>query len=51
LLKPLLFQTSAFDPLTYVAVVALILGCVLCAALVPAIRATRVQPARALRYE
>lgn len=51
LLRPLLFQTSAFDPLTYVTVVGLILACALCAALVPAIRATRVQPARALRYE
>jgi putative ABC transport system permease protein len=51
LLQPLLFQTSAFDPLTYVTVVALIAGCAICAALVPAIRATRVQPASALRYE
>lgn len=51
LLQPLLFQTSAFDPLTYVTVVALIVACTVCAALVPAIRATRVQPANALRYE
>jgi ABC-type antimicrobial peptide transport system permease subunit len=51
LLQPLLFQTSPFDPLTYVTVVALIIACAVCAALVPAIRATRVQPARALRYE
>jgi putative ABC transport system permease protein len=51
LLQPLLFQTSAFDPLTYGAVVALIAACAICAALVPAVRATRVQPANALRYE
>jgi ABC-type antimicrobial peptide transport system permease subunit len=51
LLEPLLFQTSPFDPLTYVAVVVLIAACAICAALVPAIRATRVQPAQALRYE
>jgi putative ABC transport system permease protein len=51
LLQPLLFETSTFDPLTYVAVVALIAACALCAALVPAVRATRVHPANALRYE
>jgi putative ABC transport system permease protein len=51
LLQPLLFQTSAFDPLTYVAVIALMAACAVCAALVPAIRATRIQPANALRYE
>jgi putative ABC transport system permease protein len=50
-LQPLLFQTSAFDPLTYVAVIALIAACAIFAALVPAVRATRVQPAQALRYE
>lgn len=51
LLQPLLFQTSAFDPLTYAAVVALIVASSVTAALVPAVRATRVQPATALRYE
>jgi putative ABC transport system permease protein len=51
LLQPLLFQTSVFDPFTYLAVVALVVACAVCAALVPAIRATRVQPANALRYE
>jgi putative ABC transport system permease protein len=51
LLEPLLFQTSPFDPLTYAVVVVLIVACVACAALIPAIRATRVQPATALRYE
>lgn len=51
LLEPLLFQTSPFDPATYVAVVALVVGCAMFAALIPALRATRVQPANALRYE
>lgn len=50
-LEPLLFQTSPFDPLTYAGVVMLIVGCTLFAALIPALRATQVQPAQALRYE
>lgn len=51
LLNSLLFQVSPFDPLTYVAVIVLLIACTVFAALVPALRATRVQPARALRYE
>jgi putative ABC transport system permease protein len=51
LLQPLLFETSAFDPLTCAAVAALIAACAICAALIPAIRATRVQPANALRCD
>jgi ABC-type antimicrobial peptide transport system permease subunit len=51
LLEPLLFQTSPLDPLTYAAVVLLVVACAVCAALLPAVRATRVQPATALRYE
>jgi putative ABC transport system permease protein len=51
LLNSLLFQTSPFDPLTYIAVIVLLIGCTVLAALTPALRATRVQPARALRYE
>lgn len=51
LLEPLLFQTSPLDPFTFVAVVLLIVACAICAALIPAVRATRVQPAKALRYE
>jgi putative ABC transport system permease protein len=42
---------SPFDPLTFVVVVALIIGCGAIAALIPAVRATRVDPAIALRYE
>jgi ABC-type antimicrobial peptide transport system permease subunit len=51
LLSSLLFQTSPLDPLTYAAVIALLVGCTVLAALMPALRATRVQPATALRYE
>ncbi len=51
LLASLLFQTSPLDPLTYAAVIVLLVACTTLAALVPAMRATRVQPATALRYE
>jgi ABC-type antimicrobial peptide transport system permease subunit len=51
LLTSLLFQTSPLDPLTYVGVIALLIACTVLAALMPALRATRVQPATALRYE
>lgn len=51
MLGALLFKTSPFDPETYVLVVALLLACTVLAALVPALRAMRVEPAAALRYE
>jgi len=51
LLTPVLFETSPFDPVTFVGVVILVTVCSVFAALVPAIRATRIQPAVALRYE
>ncbi|HEV3089912.1 MAG TPA: ADOP family duplicated permease [Candidatus Cybelea sp.] len=50
-IAPQLDGVSPFDPLTFVAVIALLLGCVAAAALLPAIRATRVDPSFALRYE
>ncbi|MFN0122406.1 MAG: ABC transporter permease [Blastocatellia bacterium] len=51
LLTKLLFEVGAGDPLTYVAI-ALVLGVVaLLACLIPALRATRVDPMVALRYE
>jgi putative ABC transport system permease protein len=50
-LSSLLFQTSPLDPLTFGVVAALIVACTVLAALVPALRATRIHPASALRYE
>jgi putative ABC transport system permease protein len=50
-IAPQLDGVSPFDPLTFVVVIALLLGCACAAALWPAIRATRVDPAYALRHE
>jgi putative ABC transport system permease protein len=51
LLAALLFQTSPLDLPTFVLAVALVAACTLLAALVPALRAMRVNPVIALRYE
>jgi ABC-type antimicrobial peptide transport system permease subunit len=50
-LKSLLFQISAFDPVTYASVSLLLLGISLIACYFPARRATTVDPLVALRYE
>ncbi|HEY1883521.1 MAG TPA: ADOP family duplicated permease [Candidatus Cybelea sp.] len=50
-IAPQLDGISPFDPLTFATVIALLLGCAAAAALLPALRATRVDPALALRYE
>jgi ABC-type lipoprotein release transport system permease subunit len=50
-LSSLLFQVSARDPLTMGGVALVLLGVSVAAALVPARRATRVDPMRTLRFE
>jgi predicted permease len=50
-LQSLLYQTAALDPLTFGAAIVLLVTCASIAAIVPAVRAIRIQPARALRYE
>jgi ABC-type antimicrobial peptide transport system permease subunit len=51
LLASQLFAVEATDPVTFAGSVALLLGVALAALLVPALRATGVEPLRALRQE
>jgi putative ABC transport system permease protein len=51
LMSTLLFEVSAFDPLTFVAVACLLTGVALAACYVPAHQAMRLDPMHALRHE
>jgi ABC-type lipoprotein release transport system permease subunit len=51
LMQSLLYQVTATDPVTYVAVPLALLAVTLVASYLPALRATRVSPTVALRME
>ena len=50
-LRSLLFQVHASDPVTYIAITVVLLGTALLAAYIPAKRGSRIAPAIALKYE
>jgi putative ABC transport system permease protein len=50
-MQSMLYEISTFDPLTFTTVALLLLGVALIASYLPALRATRVDPIVALRYQ
>jgi ABC-type antimicrobial peptide transport system permease subunit len=50
-MKQSLFQVSAADPVTYLAVIAVLAAVAVAASTLPAWKATKVEPLAALRYE
>jgi predicted permease len=51
LLNSWLYETRAADPLTFASVLVVVFVVALCACVIPALQATRVDPTSALRYE
>jgi ABC-type antimicrobial peptide transport system permease subunit len=51
LLSSMMFGVSASDPITFASVSVLLVAVAFCASLLPAYRATRVEPVRTLRDE
>jgi putative ABC transport system permease protein len=51
LLSHLLFGVTAYDPLTFMGVASVLIAVAIAASCIPALRATRIDPVVALRYE
>jgi len=50
-MEALLYGVTPFDPLVHAAVAIVLIGCCIASSIIPALRASRVQPTVSLRYE